>query len=95
MGDLGVIKQIPHPSYGYYGGYYARCKNKKAGVCPRPIDWLDGIFKDHDNGESNRTLVLRMLKNWVRLGQLKRKIYGPAYWAGTLVVFSIPAILNL
>jgi len=95
MGDLGFVKRFPHPQYGNYGGYLARCKNKITGTCPRPIDWMDGIFKDHDNGISNREMVKRLWKGKSRLLYLAKPVYGQAYWLGTLIVFSIPALLDL
>lgn len=95
MANLGpIVSRIPHPQYGNYGGYWTRCKNKSAGVCPMPVDWMDAAFKDHDNGDSNRALVKKLWRGRKKLFKLKRPVYGQLYWAGALTVFSIPALLG-
>ena len=42
---LNLLRKIPHPTYGNYGGAYKRCRK---GRCPLPIDWMDKAFREHD-----------------------------------------------
>jgi len=85
MGDLGPLKYIPTPSYGNYGGYYRRCRNRKRNVCPTPINWMDAEFQRHDSGMSNKNLV----KNLKRGDPKKLGWYGKVYRWGAIAVFSV------
>ena len=42
---LNIVRYIPHPSYGNYGGRKNKCKGLD---CPIPIDWMDAAFASHD-----------------------------------------------
>jgi len=87
---VNIIKQIPHPEYKNYGGYYRRCRNKKLGICPIPTDWMDAEFQEHDRGMSDKDLVKRLKKgNPNKLGW-----YGKAYRLVSILVFSIIARLQ-
>jgi len=44
---INLVKYIPLPTYGNYGGYYKRCKSHK--TCPLPEDEMDELFLAHDN----------------------------------------------
>lgn len=81
-----LMKRCPHPSYGNYGGFYRRCKNKKLGICPIPIDWMDEVFRCHDDHIYNNYKLVRKLKQGsaTQLG-----LYGKVYRLGTIAVFSI------
>jgi len=83
-----ILKRFPHPAYGYYGGYYRRCKTREQGTCPVPIDWMDRAFQKHDSHTlNNKQLVYRLV-----LGNpytLDRMTYGRLYRLGTIAVFSI------
>ncbi len=80
-----IIKRLPHPTYGSYGGFYKRCSNRKKGICPRPIDWMDKVFQEHDSGLSNTKLVNRLKQG----NSSALRFYGKLYRLGTILVFSI------
>jgi len=83
-----LLKRFPHPSYGSYGGFYRRCKNRKERSCPLPIDWMDEAFKDHDLHILNNNDLVNVLK-YSSPKTLKRPIYGKLYRWGTIAVFSV------
>ena len=85
LGNL--VKRTPHPSYGNYGGYYRRCKNRKQKVCPEPIDWMDKAFQDYDKGMSNKDLVETLMSG--KPSKLRHPFYGYIYRWGAIGVFSL------
>ena len=95
MGKLSDwVAKIPTPTYGKYGGYYKRCKNRMAGACPMPQDELDALYQKHDNGElDNWQLAKKLVK--VRPWKLKRPIYGTAHAYGAAIVFSIATLFGV
>lgn len=84
---LNLIKRIPHPGYGNYGGYYKRCRNRKQGICPIPIDWLDRAFQQHDEDELTDKELLTVMKSGSPK-KLAKRVYGSAYRLGAIAVFS-------
>jgi len=83
-----LLKRFPHPTYGNYGGYYRRCKNRKLGICPMPIDWMDRVFEAHDDHLVNNKELVKLLKAG-NLNPLSKLIYGTLYKWGTIRVFAI------
>lgn len=88
-----VVKRVPTPTYGYYGGYYARHKNDLAGNHPEPIDEMDYAFFEHDMGMSNSLLVLKL--EWTNDSKLKYRIYGAAYRRAAIAVFKLEVKLGV
>jgi len=80
-----IIKRLPHPGYGHYGGYYVRCGNKKHNRCPTPVDSMDKEFQKHDQGMSNKDLV----KGLKKLDAKEFSLYGKLYRLGAIGVFSV------
>ena len=88
-----AVKRIPTPTYGHYGGYYKRCKNKRLGICPIPVDWMDNAFRQHDLGESNSQLIKRLKAG--DPNSLRHKVYGKAFRQVVILLFSIEVKLGI
>ena len=83
-----IVKRTPFiTGYGNYGGFYRRAKSEAKPDHPDPIDEMDSAFHSHDHGKNNSWLVKRLGE--IKDGDLKRKIYGPLYRRGAILVFKI------
>ncbi len=82
-----LIKRIPTPTYGHYGGYYAQYRH--CGDCPHPdpIDAMDKVFHEHDHGDQNSVMVGKLKQ--VSDPELKYKIYGSIYRRAAIALFSL------
>jgi len=91
---FGWVKKIPTPTYGFYGGYYKRCRNRKQGACPIPQDQLDGFYRQHDLGQLDNWQLVKKLVT-VRPSELKHPIYGTAHAYGAALVFSVATLFGV
>lgn len=95
------MRNLWHPTYGFYGGRDRKCRGE---VCPLPIDEMDRFFCQHDldlweakqveDARKRRDLILqadlRLARGLRRLSwrtSFKWPIYGHLYRLGSMVVF--------
>lgn len=83
-----LIKRIPTPEYGNYGGYYNRKDHDKDGKYPEPVDPMDSLFFEHDMGMLKNDGLVRALEG-IKDSELKYKIYGFLYRRSAWLVFKI------
>ncbi|GEM_PF-4716886 len=88
-----IIKRIPTPEYGHYGGYYNRARSESKPDHPDPIDVMDSAFHSHDHGKNNSWLVGRL--RGIKDNELKHKVYGPLYRRGAILVFKIALLFGV
>ncbi len=91
---MDLVKRIPTPTYGNYGGFYKRCKLRERGECPLPTDDLDSLYQKHDtkqldNWELSKKLI--MIKPW----KLKHPIYGTLHAYGAAALFSVISLFGV
>ncbi|MFI5405020.1 MAG: hypothetical protein ACHQ1D_00760 [Nitrososphaerales archaeon] len=58
------------PTYGFYGAPHYGCgrEDKEGGHCPTPIDWMDNLFKLHDE----RKITDKQLVDMCKAGDVKQ-----------------------
>ena len=52
------------PKYGFYGAPHYGCGrvDQEANACPTPIDWMDNLFKLHDERKITDVQLWKMAK---------------------------------